>query len=368
MFFDLNTVMSGITTETSLFWKGWNVPIDNVLLFIWFVGAFIFGMYILTRNVRFWIIVKNTLPVTNDRTHSLLEECRGRLNIRKDVDVLITDKVKSPALFGYFHPRLLLPEGILEKLNYKDLNYVFMHEMGHLKRHDIAVNWIMTVFLIVHWFNPLVWLAFYQMRIDQETACDALVLSRMGYHQSIEYGNAIVGFLEKYCRNQQLPSLAGILENNTQMKRRLTMIVNYKRYSKTMTIMAFGLLLTTGLIFFALTGFAQDTQMQTNNNDSAGDRYGLSEVDEYPQVIKKVDPLYPEEAKEYHIEGRVTLRFIITKHGVVRDVRVTESEPAGVFDQAAIDAIEQHIFKPATKDGEAVDCIVNAPMEFLLKK
>jgi beta-lactamase regulating signal transducer with metallopeptidase domain len=244
-------------TAASSSQQGWTLPLDKTLLFLWLAGAIALGLYILARNISFWGMIKGNAAVTDKRALDLLEECKVKLNIRRSADVIITDKVKSPALFGYFRPRLLLPEGILEHFSNEELTYVFMHEMGHLKRHDIAVSCLVTLFQVIHWFNPLVWLAFYQMRIDQESACDASVLSRLRKHQSVEYANAIIGFLERYCQNRQLPSMAGILENKTQMKRRLTMIVNYKKYSKGMTLMAVAMFLATGLIFFAITGFAQ---------------------------------------------------------------------------------------------------------------
>jgi len=367
MLIDLKTIVSVVTIDASSSWNLWNMPIDKVLLFLWFVGALLFGVYILAKNIKFWMMVKDELPLTNKKTLDLLEECKDRLDINKEIDVIITDKVKSPALFGYFRPQLLLPEGILEHFSHEELAYVFMHEMGHLKRHDIAMSCFMSLFHAIHWFNPLVWLGFYQMRIDQESACDAFVLSRLKGHQSIEYGNAIVGFLERYCQNRQLSSMASILENKTQMKRRLTMIVNYKKYSKTMTVIAGALLIGTGLIFFTLTGFAEDTQMQTKSNDKTGNAYLIAEVDVPPQVLTSMPPIYPVEAKKENIEGTVTLRFIVTKEGTVMEPEIIESNPAGVFDEATIEAIKQYTFKPGIKNGEAVDVIVHVPMRYELR-
>jgi len=57
------------------------------------------------------------------------------------------------------------------------LRYVFLHELGHLKRGDILVNWLMALPLVLHWFNPLVWYAIQRIRVDGESACDALALS-----------------------------------------------------------------------------------------------------------------------------------------------------------------------------------------------
>jgi beta-lactamase regulating signal transducer with metallopeptidase domain/biopolymer transport protein ExbD len=243
-------------TATNNVQNGWNIPVDITLLLLWLTGVAGFGVYILIRNARFWTAIKQKPVLTDKNTLGLLAQCKTRLNIQKRVDVIITDKIGSPALFGYFHPRLLLPQGIIEQSKQEELVYVFMHEMGHLKRHDIAVSCLSTIFQTVHWFNPLVWLAFYQMRIDQESACDATVLKRLKHDQPVEYANAIVSFLERYCHNRQLSSMAGILENKIQMKRRLAMIVNYKKSSKIVKGMAATLLIIMGFIFYTLTGLA----------------------------------------------------------------------------------------------------------------
>jgi tetratricopeptide (TPR) repeat protein len=122
--------------------------------------------------------------------------------------------------------------------------------LGHLKRHDIAISWLTTLLQTIHWFNPLVWYAFYQMRVDQESACDAYVLSRIKTDQSTGYANTIMGLLEGFCQNRQLPALVGILENKTQIKRRLIMIAQNKKSSKRMSIMACSLLFALGFFFF----------------------------------------------------------------------------------------------------------------------
>ncbi|MBN1625666.1 MAG: TonB family protein [Deltaproteobacteria bacterium] len=95
--------------------------------------------------------------------------------------------------------------------------------------------------------------------------------------------------------------------------------------------------------------------------------FELSQVDKPPTVLRSVPPQYPFLAKRNNIEGRVVLRFIVDSDGNVVEPEISESEPEGVFDEAAIEAILKYKFKPAEKDGKAVDCIVNAPMAFQLR-
>jgi protein TonB len=95
--------------------------------------------------------------------------------------------------------------------------------------------------------------------------------------------------------------------------------------------------------------------------------FKITEVDTPPQVLRSIPPQYPFQAKKNNISGTVTLRFIVNMEGYVVEPNVTESEPSGVFDEAALEAIVKFKFKPAVKNGKAVDCIVNAPMKFELR-
>ena len=250
-------VASTFMPELSSSTPGWNLQVDDMVLFLWLACAMIFGLYILVKNIKFQNYIKKEPLLTEKKVLALLEECKSRMKIRTTLKITLTDKVKSPALFGYLRPRLLLPVGILEKLDYAELSYIFMHELGHLKRHDIGVSWIITFLQILQWFNPLVWIAFHQMRIDQESACDASVLSRIKNHHTIDYASTIVGFLENFCQNRKLPAMVGILENRSQIKKRITMIVNYRKYSKTMILFSSTLLIIVGVVFFSFVGFAK---------------------------------------------------------------------------------------------------------------
>jgi beta-lactamase regulating signal transducer with metallopeptidase domain len=259
-----NIIVSGIAKGASENIQGLNISFDEALLYTWLIGAVLLGLYTLFRNMRFWIRIKK-LPMLIDReVLDLLEECRTRMKINTIAGITITDLVESPAMFGYLRPRLLLPQGVLEKLTKAELTFIFMHELGHLKRHDIGISWIITFLQVFHWFNPFVWLAFYQMRIDQESACDASVLSKIRHNQSKDYADTIIGFLEKFCQNSQLPAMAGIIENKSQMKRRIAMIVRYRKSTKKITIAAVIMLLVTGFAFYTLTGFAQEKEVNSN--------------------------------------------------------------------------------------------------------
>ncbi len=207
------------------------VSVRRVLPLLWLAGAMVIGAYLLVSDLALWRIVKREGPLVNQEMLELFEKCKAQMGVQTLVAVVPSDQIRSPALFGFIRPRLLLPREMLEKASYEEMRYVFLHELAHLKRRDIYVGWLTSFLQVLHWFNPLVWFAFYRMRADRELACDALVLARTQKEESQEYGRAIVGLLRRFSRSRPLPAMAGILENRSQLKRRITMIARFKKDS-----------------------------------------------------------------------------------------------------------------------------------------
>lgn len=258
MILEKNRMITGLAKGASSGIRGINLSLDEILLLTWLIGALFLGSYYIYRNLRFWFSIKKKPMLADRDLLALLEDCKKRMKVNRVIGITVTNEVKSPALFGYLRPRILLPRGVLEKLSHPELTCMFMHELGHLKRHDIGVSWVVTFLQAFQWFNPLVWLAFYQMRIDQESACDAAVLSALGQARSKDYAATILGFLEKFCQNRQVTAMAGIIENKSRIKRRITMIAKYGKYSKKIKITAVLMLMFTGFIFYTLTCFAKE--------------------------------------------------------------------------------------------------------------
>ncbi len=75
---------------------------------------------------------------------------------------------------------------------------------------------------------------------------------------------------------------------------------------------------------------------------------------EYLPIVK-VAPVYPRRALQRGIEGFVIVQFTVTKTGTVRDPVVVEANPAGIFEQAAMDAALKFKYKPRVVNGEATE-------------
>jgi TonB family protein len=84
-----------------------------------------------------------------------------------------------------------------------------------------------------------------------------------------------------------------------------------------------------------------------------------------PQVVSRVDPLYPPEARAERVQGIVIIEALIGEDGLIRDVKLLKDLPYGMG-QAAVDAVRQWTFVPATKDGKVVPVVFNLTVNFKL--
>ncbi len=245
---------------------------------IWLVGIVIMAGYVCVRNITMWLTVKRERPITDQEILDLLEDCKMEMGVQTIIGVVVSDRIKSPALFGFVRPRLLLPQGLLETYSLEELRYVFIHELAHLKQRDIYFGWLMALLQIAHWFNPLMWFAFGRMRADRELACDGLAISMMDADEPPRYGQTIVNILENFSQVQYVPSVAGILEDKSQIERRIKMIADYKKTSRTRWAGAMLLLavlacvvLTNAYVAKADFTFGTPTNLGPTVNSSAGD-------------------------------------------------------------------------------------------------
>jgi bla regulator protein BlaR1 len=220
------------------------------LAWLWAAGALCLANCATVNHYKIHRRVTRRRPLIDGPTLNLLEDCKALMGVRTPVTLIETEAIESPTLFGFVRPRLLLPAGLASSFTRQELRHVFLHELAHIKRHDVLAGWVMLGLQTLHWFNPLVWLAFHRLRADRELACDALALSYARPGENESYGLTIIKLLERFGQSVWAPSLAGILENKQQMKERISMIA---KFHKTDRGLALAVSLFAGLALVTLT-------------------------------------------------------------------------------------------------------------------
>ncbi|MGA2869786.1 MAG: M56 family metallopeptidase, partial [Verrucomicrobiota bacterium] len=199
---------------------------------LWLAGILILGGVVAIQMIRFHLkLVRDSAPVGRD-LQELFAKCRREFPVSRRIELLETGAVQSPALYGLFRLRFLLPRGLGGQFENRELRYIFFHELAHVQRGDLWLNWLVTGLQMIHWFNPLLWFGFARLRADRELACDELALLRAGDQAGIAYGETVVKLLEKLNQPAAIPGLVGILEDRKQMRQRISMIANFRKPSR----------------------------------------------------------------------------------------------------------------------------------------
>jgi bla regulator protein BlaR1 len=202
---------------------------EFVLSLVWF-AVFLFILAVVGAQVCVTRFQVWRLPALDDPVvHRLLDDCKADMGVRKSIRLVEAPDRSGPALMGIWKPVLLLPWGAAGTIGPQRLRFIFIHELAHLRHLDIWVNGLALTLAAFHWFNPLVWYAVRKMRRDQELACDARVLSRVGASETQEYVETILQILECSLNGHHLPGTAGIIENDSHINRRLRMIVDFEK-------------------------------------------------------------------------------------------------------------------------------------------
>jgi beta-lactamase regulating signal transducer with metallopeptidase domain/protein involved in polysaccharide export with SLBB domain len=219
----------------------------GVVAGVWLVGVAFLAIRVATASGRVSRTLRRLERVTDAAALDVLADAARCLGLRRTPVLLTGDRLFSPALVGVVRPRVIVPRELLERFDAGELRLVFLHELAHLKRRDVATNWFATIVTILHWPNPVAWLAAWRLRVERELACDELVLSRSpgGDADRRAYGETILKLLEACTRGGAArPALlpaggtVGILEGKQQMKRRITMIARFAKRSRTWAALA----------------------------------------------------------------------------------------------------------------------------------
>ena len=234
------------------------------LIGAWLGGVLVFSGIVTMQVIRFRRKLRRIAASHEPRLQRLLDGCCEEFGINRTVEILKTDAVHSPALFGLMRLRLLLPSEMPGRFTDRELRYVFLHELAHVKRGDPWLNWLVTVLQILHWFNPLVWFGFARLRADRELACDELALLRAGDNAGTAYGETVVKLLESLKVPATVPGLVGILEDKKQMRRRILMIADFRKTGRRSVL---AVLLMAAIATAALTDAQTNKQVGERGNN-----------------------------------------------------------------------------------------------------
>lgn len=98
----------------------------------------------------------------------------------------------SPAVYGFFKPKIYFPKALYNQLNPDQRTLILEHEEQHIRQGHLWLNLVWDLTVCLNWFNPLLYVARYLYRHDQEVLCDSLVLKNHDEPRQQAYGHALL--------------------------------------------------------------------------------------------------------------------------------------------------------------------------------
>ena len=184
----------------------------NIALLIWLIGVCAMTGY----------AVASVLRLHKKLKHASLDR----------ENIYLLEGISSPFVAGVLHPRIYLPCGLGEN----EKTYILLHEQTHIRRGDPLFRVLGYVALTLHWFNPLVWLAFFLSGRDMEMSCDEQVLQKMGDQIRCDYSDSLLAMAQ----GKRAVGFTPLAFGEGDTGKRIKNVLNYKK--TTLQVVVIGVL------------------------------------------------------------------------------------------------------------------------------
>ena len=201
----INNAVNPIISQSNTPMAGASVNLLQITIgiyeYIWIFGMIALALY---TAISYW------------RLHRKVDTA-----VRYKDNIFQSENVSSPFVFGIIKPRIYLPF----KMNGQDLEHVVAHEHAHIRRKDHWWKPFGFLLLTIHWFNPLMWMAYVLLCRDIELACDEKVIKELGNEQRGDYTQALVA-----CSvNRRMIAACPLAFGEVSVKERVKSVMNYKK-------------------------------------------------------------------------------------------------------------------------------------------
>ena len=229
----INNAVNSIISQSNTPMAGASInPLQitiGIYEYIWIFGMIALALY---TAISYW------------RLHRKVDTA-----VRYKDNIFQSENVSSPFVFGIIKPRIYLPF----KMNGQDLEHVVAHEHAHIRRKDHWWKPFGFLLLTIHWFNPLMWMAYVLLCRDIELACDEKVIKELGNEQRGDYTQALVA-----CSvNRRMIAACPLTFGEVGVKERVKSVMNYKKPALWVIIIA--VIVCVGVAVCFLTNPKQDS-------------------------------------------------------------------------------------------------------------
>ena len=232
----------------------------EVALSVWLAGIAVYTAWLWRKWHQLQKAFHRSSITAPDREQRVFLSCKRAIGLRREVRLMVQNVLQVPAAAGLIRPVVLVPPDF----NTIETEHVFIHELAHIKRGDIAVIWGLNILRALYWFHPLVWVCFKQIQRDMEADCDSMAVETLGSQKLSGYIETILYFSGKD-RPASLRAAMSLSDGCTQMKQRIRSMFMKKRTKGPVKLVVLGL--AAAMVFAAFTSGCGMVPVQTDQKN-----------------------------------------------------------------------------------------------------
>ncbi len=166
----------------------------SYMLVVLLIIAIVAFAIIRERIIQYWkwkkvCIVGSEKPTNLEQ--KIFYNIKKEMGIKKKIELICSKYCNSPMTSGILSSILILPKWD-EDIDENKYEYMFRHELVHIKHHDLLIKYIGLLVLAVHWYNPFVYIMFHEISVTSEMYCDSFVIGGKGEEERRKYGELIL--------------------------------------------------------------------------------------------------------------------------------------------------------------------------------
>jgi ankyrin repeat protein/beta-lactamase regulating signal transducer with metallopeptidase domain len=178
------------------------MSIPAVLRLLWAAGAVLLLAFLANALRKVRAVRRSGIPWLAGQTAA--EALARDSGISRPLTIILHEDVPAPVTCGWSSPTIVFPMDARD-WSESDLRRAFVHELEHVRRGDWPMQLAARAICAGYWFHPLVWIAWRQLCLESERACDDAVVNRA---EQADYAEQLVTLAERLAHSQAQPVLS----------------------------------------------------------------------------------------------------------------------------------------------------------------
>ena len=198
-----------------------SMSLDQIAVNVWRLGAALLLMALIAGVANLRRLCQHGLPWLE--AQHVVATLAERAGIRQRIELLLHERVSAPLTCGLVRPSIVVP---MEAREWSDaaLRRALVHELEHVRRRDWWVHLAARAVCALYWFHPLVWIAYRQLQLEAERACDDAVVER---EEVTQYAEQLVSLARKMSASAPQPALT--MASRGDLSARITALLDARQ-------------------------------------------------------------------------------------------------------------------------------------------